>query len=429
MNILFVYSFSNLYTSLAKYSGGHKCAFITFRREYAGEKVSPLYVVDMNSVASSRHGTLLTEQEIEDSFQYSQAMKFVNKRVKRIVDLGRKYEQAYLDVVEREGTECIVMHNSGYGFQQIGFRLGRMLGLRILVTENGYFHPLTLTVENTGVNAHSVMQQWHGGWVVSQDEQLLFESFIRFWSEHKETAKPIRSAITRLSNEIRERFFYDDCEGYDHSWTLRFRKYLWNWRHTRSVDGFTQGEEFLCLFVSSVYDPQLPNPSWEYVDEIVIKVLEAFKAFSSHHPPLKLLIKEHPLDRSRILLRYHSRVGLYNNVVSTDADTNLLIRNARGILTINSTVGIKALLEDKALLCLGNALYNHPELCLRVEEPLTPQKIGEALTRLMEFIPNQHMTHSFLTSLFVKTQIAATHSVDIQESMARAFFDRLVSKS
>jgi hypothetical protein len=109
-------------------------------------------------------------------------MKSINRRIHNIGDLGRKYEQFYLNVFEREKTECLVMHNNGYGFQQVGYRLAKILGLKTVITENGYFRPLTLTVENEGVNAFSVMKQWHIGWKISKTEQRSFDEFMRFRS-------------------------------------------------------------------------------------------------------------------------------------------------------------------------------------------------------------------------------------------------------
>jgi capsule polysaccharide modification protein KpsS len=230
-----------------------------------------------------------------------------------------------------------------------------------------------------------------------------------------------------VSKELKQRFVYKDCEGYNHNWITRIRKYAWNQKHLKDETERLPHGDYICFFVSSIYDPQLSIPSSQHINKIVIQVLGAFEAFSTNYPQVNLVIKEHPLDQTRVLLDYHSKLSLYKNVAITNANANLLIRNAKGIITINSSVGINALIEKTPLLCLGNALYSHRGLCLQIEGELTEERIIRALHQLMEFKPNEGIINSFLNSLFIKTQIAAERDRDVQETISQRFFNRLTS--
>lgn len=67
------------------------------------------------------------------------------------------------------------------------------------------------------------------------------------------------------------------------------------------------------------------------------------------------VVKEHPTSKKSYphLHRRHSRI-LYANA----NDTQELIERSRGVITINSTVGIESLLLGRPVITLGNACYN-----------------------------------------------------------------------
>lgn len=73
-----------------------------------------------------------------------------------------------------------------------------------------------------------------------------------------------------------------------------------------------------------------------------------------------LVFKEHP----SCPLRYpelHEKASRLDNVGFANGNsTEELIRNAAGVVTINSTVGAETLLLDKPVLALGNAVYEVP---------------------------------------------------------------------
>jgi capsular polysaccharide export protein len=76
---------------------------------------------------------------------------------------------------------------------------------------------------------------------------------------------------------------------------------------------------------------------------------------------LQLVVKEHPSDHGRI--DYSEAFREFPGVVFTKlANTQLLIEKSAAVITVNSTVGIEAMLQLKPVITLGEAFYAIPGL-------------------------------------------------------------------
>lgn len=71
---------------------------------------------------------------------------------------------------------------------------------------------------------------------------------------------------------------------------------------------------------------------------------------------LPVLVKEHPSSRARYP-DLHKRAGA-SVIFANGNDTQALIENSEYVVTINSTVGLEAILLNKPLITLGQAFYN-----------------------------------------------------------------------
>ncbi|WP_421990658.1 capsule biosynthesis protein [Roseococcus sp.] len=96
---------------------------------------------------------------------------------------------------------------------------------------------------------------------------------------------------------------------------------------------------------------------------------EAVRSFARHAPPdAHLAVKVHPLDPgmkrwpSR-LARMARQAGISGRVHLVDAiPLDPLILRAAGVVTVNSTAGIRALQLGKPVIAMGDALYRVPDL-------------------------------------------------------------------
>lgn len=95
---------------------------------------------------------------------------------------------------------------------------------------------------------------------------------------------------------------------------------------------------------------------------------------------LWVVVKEHPSDFGRV--DYSGLADAYRGekvLFLRYFPTPELIRQARGVVTINSSVGIEALLRHKPVFTLGNAFYNVPGVVTHVAPP---EELATALTAL-----------------------------------------------
>ncbi len=98
-------------------------------------------------------------------------------------------------------------------------------------------------------------------------------------------------------------------------------------------------------------------------------IASTIASFARHAPPdCLLVIKHHPMDRGyrdyRALVASEAgRHGCAERVLCLhDQPTLLLLQHCRGVITINSTVGLSALGAGRATKTMGKAFYDIPGL-------------------------------------------------------------------
>lgn len=117
---------------------------------------------------------------------------------------------------------------------------------------------------------------------------------------------------------------------------------------------------FYPLQLSSDSQIQLYSP---YIrqEEAITTVIASFARFAP--ADCALLIKDHPLDNgltpyAAFIESMAEALGCRDRVVFVaDGNINALVAKARGVVLINSTVGLTALLAGKPVFCLGYAVY------------------------------------------------------------------------
>ena len=113
-------------------------------------------------------------------------------------------------------------------------------------------------------------------------------------------------------------------------------------------------------------DFQITHSQYESIPAFIEEVLETF---AKHGPSdTRLLVKHHPLDRAyrdytQLLDRLARRFGIQGRVhYIHDQHLPTLLKHARGVVTMNSTVGTSALYHGAPTKVMGRAIYNIPGL-------------------------------------------------------------------
>ncbi len=220
----------------------------------------------------------------------------------------------------------------------------RRLGRPMLLVENGHF-PGTFQADPVGINAASAFPR----------DPAVLRPLAPLWPEE------------RLPRRIGER-----------------------------ADKLGQtGRAPLSLPEGFVFVPfQVPSDSQVLLHSPWIPDMRAFHAevvaAAEARPDLVFVIKEHPSFKLRLAGKVppHPRV-----IFANAARTPELIERARAVVTLNSTVGIEALVLERPVIVLGEAIFAIDGLVLRAPDRAA---FHEALGRIDSFRPDPELRRAFL---------------------------------
>jgi capsular polysaccharide export protein len=155
-------------------------------------------------------------------------------------------------------------------------------------------------------------------------------------------------------------------------------------------------------------------------------VREIIASFARSGGPRELVFVAHPYDNGliawdRVITRLAREFGVADRVLSLPGGTPPeLLRNAAGIVTINSTIGITALYLGVPVKALGNAVFDVPGLTCQN----SLDRFWASPTR-----PDPELTAAFLRALIGTTQVkGGYYERSSQECTIAGFIDRLENR-
>jgi len=142
----------------------------------------------------------------------------------------------------------------------------------------------------------------------------------------------------------------------------------------------------------------------------------AIISFARHAPDDTMLVfKHHPMDRgyadyNRLIRSESARLGLSGRVIYIhDQRLPPLLDNARGVVVINSTVGLSAIQHGRPTKVCGRAIYDMPGLT-------APVSLDAFWRRATEFSPDMALFRKFRDYVISRTQINGSYYKRIKES-------------
>ena len=253
-------------------------------------------------------------------------------------------------------------------------RIARALDLPVHVLEEGYLRPNWITLETGGVNGHSSLPR----------DPVWFRN-AAYGAPAWSGGTPVESVFWRRA--LGDVLYSSACAAM--SWRYpsyrshrpwnAFVEYAgWGRKLLRQRAQKRSGEwEIEALIASGrpyfVLPLQLDSDTQLRLHSPfggMQKPLEcALASFAAHAPrEATLVVREHPLDNglrdwsalSRDLAASH---GISERVLYMPrGELTPLLANARGLVTVNSTVGVLALATGVPVIALGSAIYDLPEL-------------------------------------------------------------------
>ncbi|MBA4707394.1 capsule biosynthesis protein [Aquitalea aquatica] len=297
--------------------------------------------------------------------------------------------------------EAIVCFGDCRQYHQVAAAIAQQCNMAFFVFEEGYLRPDYITLEQDGVNARSSL----AGYFASLPPPALGEHL---------PAKPVNASYPRMAMSAMA--YYCACwllhwryPHYVHHKSLQPLPEAWRWirsglrkmlytlteyRLRRDMLGLRQNRFFL-VALQVFNDSQVRHhSSYGDVREFITEVITSFAHHAAHDQ--HLLLKHHPMDRGHRQYRQQIRqialqLGVDQRVhYLHDAHLPSLLKASRGVITINSTVGLSALHHGKPVITLGSALYDMPGLtaqcqlaefwrCIPVPDPQRYQQLRLSL--------------------------------------------------
>ena len=280
----------------------------------------------------------------------------------------------YDETFRAHGISDVIVYNDRRPVHAPALALAREHGIRAHVFEEGYVRPYFITVERGGVNGNSALprlSEWYrdagrkipdAGPGTACPSNLYARAFHDVAYEVASLANPL------LHPRYRTHVPYNRWVGYA-AHLRRFAAWPFYARHDQAlVVRLAQdpAPAFL-LPLQLESDAQIRHYSpFRTMSDVIGKVMGSF----ARHAPVdaRLVIKNHPLDPGfvnfgRLITHLGREMDVAARVEYVDTgDASALMPRARGVITVNSTVGMSALMYGRPTIALGTAIYDLPGL-------------------------------------------------------------------
>ena len=256
-------------------------------------------------------------------------------------------------------------------YQSQAIQIARQLDLDVFVFEEGYLRPNYITLEKFGVNNFSKMRRDRAFY-----DQLDLSRYpdVKAKSAHFNSTTMILSAMTyyfmgnvfsflypnyvhhRSFSGLREAFF--GVRNF-----LRKQKYKITEKKLINTLVLERKNQYFFVPLQTHNDFQvLKHSGYGSLEKFIIEVIESFANHANEED--FLLFKHHPVDRGRkrhccFIQTQARKYGIEHRVnVVHDLHLPTCLQNAKGTITINSTVGLSSIFHQTPLITLGYALYD-----------------------------------------------------------------------
>ena len=283
---------------------------------------------------------------------------------------GRMAEWAdFLDrVLSERQIDTVLLFGDCRPVHRIAHRVADKRGVTIGVFEEGYIRPNYVTLELFGVNGHSTIPRIPEAYLeapkVEEVESVSVGNSLWFavmWCMMYYEASILLRPFYRHYTHHRPLNFNESWPWLRSVWRKQLYKLQEKGIQEELVEKFS-GNYFLVPLQVHNDAQLLVHSSFTSVQAFIFEVLTSF---AKHAPQDTLLvIKQHPLDRgyrnysdyvATLAAQYH-----LGNRVRYIHDQHLptLLEHARGVVVVNSTVGLSALHHGTPTKVCGEAIYD-----------------------------------------------------------------------
>jgi capsular polysaccharide export protein len=277
-------------------------------------------------------------------------------------------------LIAAAGTSDIILFGDCRPLHRVAIAVARQRGLRVWVVEEGYLRPDWITFEQGGVNGFSTLPR-DPGWYRDEASRLpawhdppsLPGSFRRRATEDVRYWAASAIAAGRFPHYSTHRPYFQLVEyaGWLRRLALQRRG---EQQAVAAIADLARRRDPIFLFPLQLdcdYQLRVHSP-FQSVRVAIETVLTSFAGHAAAGS--RLVVKVHPLDSGIFdwaAMTRHAAVALGVSDRLTILDGGAIeaaLALSRGVVTVNSTVGIHALTQDQAVIALGSAIYDMPGL-------------------------------------------------------------------
>ena len=277
-------------------------------------------------------------------------------------------------LMRRERTDAVVLFGQMRPIHCVARAVASELGVTVFVCEEGYLRPHYITIERRGVNALSRLPRAASFYAEGPLPRL---------PPPRPTGQNIRRTaliaaaygLAALAmrpwypHQIHHRSLHPITEPL--RWARSYARHL-AYRfterglHARLTSPELSKRWFLVPLQVQADSQVTHHSRFARIEDFITEVLASFAA----HAPTDagLVIKHHPMDRAYsdyrgLIQRASEQLGIAHRVVYLhDQHLPTLLDHTRGVVTINSTVGLQALHHHAPVITLGESVYSIPGL-------------------------------------------------------------------
>lgn len=280
------------------------------------------------------------------------------------------YLSAY--VKNEKITDIIVFGDCRY-YHREAKKIADELSISFWAFEEGYLRPSFITLEKNGVNGNSLFDfdklqtevDNENKEEVTQEGMLLLKRSFLYMGFHASVYYFFKLFYaSRYKDYIHHRPWHVFEETY--SWIKSgIRKIKYNTQEMafqKSLEGELSGKYFLAPLQVSVDSQILYHSPYRSIEEFIGDVIKSFAQNADKSD--FLVFKHHPMDRGfNHYAGYIKKLCYAYDVTGRvlyvhDLHLPTLLKNAKGTITVNSTVGLSSLHHDVPTKALGRAVYN-----------------------------------------------------------------------
>ena len=255
---------------------------------------------------------------------------------------------------------------------KVAIAIAQRLGVEVWVFEEGYVRPNHITLERGGVNGFSQLpkdrafydQQAH---VALKPEQAVGPTFaVAAWQAV--VYYTVAALGWPLFGHYQHHRWLSMLDGLLWCRSL-YRKWYYGLKESGVQDRLVSQQNkayFLVVLQASLDQQILVHSPYNSVLEFMEEVVDSFAQYAPQD--CLLVLKHHPMDRGYTdytadMQRLTAKHGLQGRALYIhDQHLPTLLSHARGVVVVNSTVGLSAIDHATPVKVLGDAIYDVPGL-------------------------------------------------------------------